>query len=276
MSVGIWTFLDGVPISAVREAAAEVDSLGFDTLWFGEYLGRDAFTQAALLLAATSKLKVATGIARFVARGPASAEAASRSLGEAFPGRFVLGLGGHLPGSRPVEALRDYLDEMDKAELMIPQPSPRPRRVLAALGPKMLDLARERTDGAHPYFVPPEHTAAARSRLGAGAYLAVEQGVILEPDPAVARALAREHVGTYLGLAEHHRRNLRRLGFTEADLAGGGSDRLVDALVATGEEQISARIRAHLDAGADHVCLQALPQTTTLPLAAWRTLATLI
>ncbi len=275
MSTGIWTFLDGVPIAAVREAAAEVETLGFDTLWFGEYLGRDAFTQAALLLAATSELKVATGIARFVARTPASAEAASRSLGEAFPGRFVLGLGGHLPGSRPVEALREYLDEMDKAELMIPQPSPRPRRVLAALGPKMLDLAGERTDGAHPYFVPPEHTAAARSRLGADAYLAVEQAVILEPDPTVARALAREHVGTYLRLAEHHRRNLRRLGFTEADLSHGGSDRLVDALVATGEEQISARIRAHRDAGADHVCLQVLSPAPVLPLPAWRTLATL-
>lgn len=276
MSVGIWTFLDGVPIAAAREAAAEIESLGFDTLWFGEYAGRDAFTQAALLLAATSELKVATGIARFDIRAAASAEAASRSLGEAFPGRFVLGLGGHRLGARPVEALRDYLDEMDKAELMIPQPSPRPRRVLAALGPKMLDLARERTDGVHPYFVPPEHTAAARARLGADAYIAVEQGVILEPDPSAARALAREHVGTYLRLAEHHRLNLRRLGFTEADLADGGSDRLVDALVATGEEQISARIQAHLDAGADHVCLQALSPTPGLPLAAWRTLATLI
>lgn len=275
MSVGIWTFLDGAPISAVREAAAEVESLGFDTLWFGEYAGRDAFTQAALVLSATSELKVATGIARFDYRNAISAEGASRSLGEAFPGRFVLGLGGHRLGARPVDALREYLEEMDKAELIVPQPSPRPLRLLAALGPKMLDLARERADGVHPYFVPPEHTAASRERLGAGAYVAVEQAVVLEPDPSAARALAREHVGTYVGLAEHHRRNLRRLGFTEADLTDV-SDRLVDSLVAIGEEQISARIRAHQDAGADHVCLQVLPQSTTLPVAAWRTLATLL
>jgi len=275
MSIGIWTFLDGAPIAAVREAAAEIESLGFDTLWFGEYAGRDAFTQAALLLAATSELKVATGIARFDQRTPQSAEGASRSLGEAFPGRFVLGLGGHRLGARPVDALREYLEDMDKAELIIPQPSPRPLRLLAALGPKMLDLARSQADGVHPYFVPPEHTAAARARLGPDAYIAVEQAVILEPDPSAARALAREHVGTYVELAEHHRRNLQRLGFTEADLADV-SDRLVDALVAIGEEQISARIRAHRDAGADHVCLQVLPQSTTLPVAAWRTLATLI
>ncbi len=271
MTLGIWTFLDNAPIAAVREAAAEVEALGFDMLWFGEYAGRDAFTQAALLLAATSTLKVATGIARFDVRAAASAEAASRSLGEAFPGRFVLGLGGHRPGARPVAALREYLDEMDKAELLIPQPSPRPRRVLAALGPKMLDLAASRTDGAHPYFVPPEHTAAARERLGPDAYLAVEQAVVLEP----GTSLAREHVGTYIQLAEHHRANLRRLGFTEADLADGGSDRLVTSLVAVGEEQIATRIQAHRDAGADHVCLQVLSPTPGLPLAAWRRLATL-
>ena len=275
MSVGIWTFFDGTEISLVREAAAEIEELGFDALWFGEYAGRDAFTQAALLLAATSTLTVATGIARFDQRTPESAEAATRSLGEAYPGRFVLGLGGHRPGARPLDALREYLDGMDKAELLLPQPSPRPRRVLAALGPKMLDLAAERTDGAHPYFVPPEHTAAARERLGAGAYLAVEQAVVLEPDPEVARRLAREHVGLYTRLAEHHRSNLRRFGFTDEDFADGGSDRLVSAQVAIGEEQIAARIRAHRDAGADHVCLQVLSPTPGPALDAWRTLAPL-
>ncbi|HKN54799.1 MAG TPA: TIGR03620 family F420-dependent LLM class oxidoreductase [Amycolatopsis sp.] len=257
MSVGIWTFLDRYDIGAVRETAAEVEELGFDMLWFGEYTGRDAFTQAAFVLAATSTLTVATGVARFDLRTPVAAEMASRALAEAYPGRFVLGLGGHRPGARPVDAMREYLDGMDKAELALA--SPRPRRVLAALGPKMLDLAAERTDGAHPYFVPPEHTARTRERLGAGAHIAVEQAVVLDADPETAQRIAREHVGTYVELAEHHRRNLRRLGFTEEDFTGGGSDRLVDAMVAfRGEQDVADRIRAHLDAGADHVCVQVL------------------
>jgi probable F420-dependent oxidoreductase len=154
MSVGIWQFFDGDPIGAVRETAAEVEELGFDALWFGEYAGRDAFTQAALILAATSRLTVATGIARFDRRAPITAEAATRALGEAYPGRFVAGLGGHFPGARPIPALREYLDGMDGAELpALPPPSPRPRRLIAALGPRALALAAERADGAHPYFV---------------------------------------------------------------------------------------------------------------------------
>jgi probable F420-dependent oxidoreductase len=258
MSVGIWRFFDGAPIGALRETAAEVEELGFDAIWFGEYAGREAFTQAALLLAATSRLTVATGVARFDQRSPLAAEGAIRALGEAYPGRFIAGLGGHRPGARPLTALREYLDGMDAAELPgLPQPSPRPRRVLAALGPKLLDLAAERADGAHPYFVPPEHTAMARERLGPGKYLAVEQAVLLDPAPEVAR----EHVGLYVRQAPHHQENLRRLGFTDADLADGGSDRLVDAIVATGEQAAAARIRTHLDAGADHVCVQVLART---------------
>jgi len=258
MSVGIWRFFDGAPIGALRETAAEVEELGFDALWFGEYAGREAFTQAALLLAATSRLTVATGVARFDQRSPLAAEGAVRALGEAYPGRFIAGLGGHRPGARPLTALREYLDGMDAAELPgLPQPSPRPRRLLAALGPKLLDLAAERADGAHPYFVPPEHTATARERLGPDKYLAVEQAVLLEPAPEVAR----EHVGLYVRQAQHHQENLRRLGFTDADLADGGSDRLVDAIVATGEQAAAARIQAHLDAGADQVCVQVLART---------------
>lgn len=260
MSVGIWQFFDGTPVGELRETAAEVEELGFDALWFGEYAGREAFTQAALLLAATSRLTIATGVARFDQRSPLAAEGAIRALGEAYPSRFVAGLGGHRPGARPLAALREYLDGMDAAELPgLPPPSPRPRRVLAALGPKMLDLAAERTDGAHTYFVPPEHTAMARERLGPGKYLAVEQAVVLDP----ASEVAREHVGLYVGQAVHHQQNLRRLGFTDADLADGGSARLVDAVVATGEQAIANRIRAHLDAGADHVCLQVLSRTPT-------------
>ncbi|WP_103335452.1 TIGR03620 family F420-dependent LLM class oxidoreductase [Amycolatopsis sp. CA-126428] len=262
MSVGIWRFFDGAPIGAVRETAAEVAELGFDALWFGEYAGRDAFTQAALLLAATSRLTVATGIARFDRRAPITAEAATRALGEAYPGRFAVGLGGHFPGARPISAMREYLTGMDEAELpALPPPSPRPRRLIAALGPRALDLAAERADGAHPYFVPPEHTALARERLGPGKYLAVEQAVILDAPPEAAREAAREHVGLYVRQAPHHQANLRRLGFTDADLADGGSDRLVDAIVATGEQAAATRIQAHLDAGADHVCVQVLART---------------
>lgn len=262
MSVGIWRFFDGAPIGAVRETAAEVEELGFDAIWFGEYAGRDAFTQAALLLAATSRLTVATGIARFDRRAPITAEAATRALGEAYPGRFTVGLGGHFPGTRPISAMREYLAGMDDAELpALPPPSPRPRRLIAALGPRALALAAERADGAHPYFVPPEHTALAREQLGPGKYLAVEQAVILDAPPEAAREAAREHVGLYVRQAPHHQANLRRLGFTDTDLADGGSDRLVDAIVATGEQAAAARIQAHLDAGADHVCVQILART---------------
>jgi probable F420-dependent oxidoreductase len=265
MSVGIWTFsFDGKEIGEVRDAASEVEDLGFDTLWFGEYLGREAFTQAGLLLAATSRLNIATGIARFSHREPLGAAAAQRTLSEAYPGRFILGLGGHLPGAKPLEAMRGYLDGMDEAALSTPD-SPR-RRLLAALGPKMLSLAAERADGAHPYFVPVEHTAMAREVMGPSAFLAVEQAVVLGTD----REIARRHVSMYLELAAHHRANLRRFGFAEQDY---GSDRLVDALVAVGEDAIHDRVRAHLDAGADHVCLQVLTEDDRIPLAEWRLLS---
>ncbi|MCR6490851.1 TIGR03620 family F420-dependent LLM class oxidoreductase [Amycolatopsis sp. OK19-0408] len=269
MSVGIWRFFDGAPIGEVRDTAAEVEELGFAALWFGEYAGRDAFTQAALLLAATSRLVVATGIARFDRRAPISAEASTRALGEAYPGRFTVGLGGHFPGARPLTAIREYLTGMDSADLpALPVPAPRPRRLLAALGPRALDLAAEHADGAHPYFVPPEHTALARERLGPAKHLAVEQAVLLDTDPDAAR----EHVDLYVRQAPHHQANLRRLGFTEEDLSDGGSPRLVAALVATGENQIATRIRSHLDAGANHVCLQVLSPTPT----SYRRLAALI
>ncbi|MEC3973790.1 TIGR03620 family F420-dependent LLM class oxidoreductase [Amycolatopsis sp. H20-H5] len=283
MSVGIWTFaFEDKEIGVVREAAQEIEELGFDTLWFGEYSGREAMTQAGLLLASTRTLKVATGIARFDRRSPAAAAAAQRTLAEAYPGRFVLGLGGHLPGNRPLETVREYLDGLDAAELTIPVPAQRSPRVIAALGPRLLALAAERADGAHPYFVPVEHTRQAREILGPDAYLAVEQAVVLEPDPELARTIAREHVGTYVRLAPHHRANLRRLGFTDDDLADddladGGNDRLVDALVASrGEQSVADRVRAQLDAGADHVCVQVLTAGTEVPLAEWRALAGLV
>ncbi|NIH81957.1 TIGR03620 family F420-dependent LLM class oxidoreductase [Amycolatopsis viridis] len=275
MSVGIWTFaFDGAPIGQVREAAAEIEELGFDALWFGEYPGREALTQAALLLGATSRITVATGVARFDRRSPAGVAGGARTLAEAYPGRFVLALGGHARGGKPVETIRNYLDEMDATEFTSPEPVPPPRRLLAALGPRMLRLAAERADGAHPYFVPPEHTALAREILGPDAYLAVEQGVVL--DGSRGLEIARAEVGTYLGMAAHHRVNLKRLGFTDDDLAGGGSTRLVEAVIAIGEQTAADRIQAHLDAGADHVCVQVITGEPGLPLAGWRQLSGLV
>lgn len=292
--LGIWTFaFDGLGHGPLTDTAAELDELGYGALWFGEAFGRDALTQAAFLLAATRRTVVATGIANIYLRTAFSLAAAERSLAEAYPGRFVLGLGGHRTRSQPVPPgfehlvrpdskgaltdLRDYLDAMDSATLQGVAPATSSPRVLAALGPKLLDLAGSRTLGAHPYFVPVEHTARARERLGAGPLLAVEQAVVLSSDPGVVREVARQHVGGYLGLAHHQTNNLRRLGFDDADLTDGGSDRLVSAIVAGGDlGAIAKRVREHLDAGADHVCVQVLTaDPSRAPLAEWREIATI-
>ena len=268
MSVGIWTFaFEGKEISAVWDAAAEVEALGFDTLWFGEAMGREAYTHAGVLLASTRTLRVATGIANIARRDPLAAAGAEQLLDQAYPGRFVHGLGGQRVGANPVNAVRDYLTAMDEA-----LPGPRPQRLLAALGPRMLELSRDNADGAHPYFVPVEHTALARETLGPKAFLAVEQAVLLSDD----HDLAREHVAFYVKNAPHQQINLRRLGFTGHDLSTV-SDRLVDAIVAhPGDQSIADRVQAHLDAGADHVCLQVITGDDRIPLPEWRHLATLV
>jgi probable F420-dependent oxidoreductase len=282
--VGVWTFLDLQPAARAQQAAVEIEALGYGALWIPEGLGREVFTAAGLLLAATRRLVVAAGIANIWARDAVAMAAAQRTLTEAYPGRFLLGMGvSHAPivdafrGSRyerPLTTMRAYLDAMDRVPLMIAPCEHEPVRVLGALHPKMLALAAERTAGAHPYFVPPEHTARARAVLGAGRLLAPEQAVVLETDAARARAMARAHMAPYLMLPNYVR-NLRSLGFSDADLTDGGSDRLVDAIVAWGDvDAIVARVRAHHDAGADHVCLQVLdadPQA--LPLRQWRALA---
>ncbi|QUQ68886.1 TIGR03620 family F420-dependent LLM class oxidoreductase [Kutzneria sp. CA-103260] len=278
-SIGVWTFaFDGQPAGEVREAAAELDELGYGAIWFAESTGREALTQASLLLHATNRLTVATGIARTVGRDPAVMALAHHTLTEAFPERFLLGLGGHRspkqePGitgagdPRPIDTMRDYLDAMDA----VPGFSVRPRRALAALGPQALKLAAEKTWGAHTYFVPVEHTAQAREILGPEALLAVELPVVLGHDREVARA----RVGGGFR-ARHYANNLRRLGFTEDDLAG--SDRLVDALVVTGDvDAVAKRIQEHLDAGANHVCVEVLTaDSQRLPRAEWRELASLV
>jgi len=282
--VGLWHFLDIFPATTAQAAAREIERLGFRTLWIPEALGREAFTHAGLLLAGTERLIVATGIANVWARDAMAMAAAQKTLAEAYPGRFLLGMGvSHAPlvagmrghdYARPLAYLRSYLDAMDAAVYMGAAPSESPPRVLAALHPKSLALARERAWGSHPYFVPPEHTARARRILGPGKLLAPEQMVCLETNAATARAIARQAMQTYLGLPNYVR-NLHALGFTADDVANGGSDRLVDAIVAWGSiDAIAARVKAHHDAGADHVCLQVLQANPgELPHGAWRELA---
>jgi len=284
-TVGIWTFqLDLQPAARAQAAAAEIESLGYGAIWIPEALGREAFTSAALLLAGTRRIPVATGIANIWARDAMAMAAAQKTLTEAYPDRFLLGIGvSHAPlveglrghrYERPLSAMRAYLDAMERAPFMAALPAAAPVTVIGALAPKMLALAAERTAGAHPYFVPPEHTARAREILGPRPLLAPEQAVVLETDAATARAIARAHMQMYLGLPNYVN-NLRRLGFADEDLASGGSNRLVDAIVAWGDvDAIVARVRAHLDAGADHVGVQLLdPDPRALPLAGWRTLA---
>ena len=286
--VGIWTgMLDQVPPAQAAELAAEAEELGYRAIWIPEAVGRDPFVMAALLLQGTTELKVATGIASIYARDAMATANAQRTLAGAFPGRFLLGLGvSHrrlVEGlrqhryARPLGHMREYLERMHGARFMAQGPQELPEIVLAALGPRMLALAAEATAGAHPYLVPPEHTALARRTMGPGAALYPEQKVILDTNPASARALAREHVALYLALP-NYTNNLLRLGFEPADFdggpGGGPSDRLVDAIVAWGTpEQAAARVREHLDAGADHVGVQVLADDPDATVDGWRTLA---
>lgn len=282
--VGIWTFaLDMQPAARAQEAAAEIEKLGYGAIWIPEALGREAFTNAGLLLAGSRRIVVATGIANIWGRDAMAMAGAQKTLTEAYPDRFLLGIGvSHAPlvsmrghaYEKPLSAMRAYLDAMDSAPYMANPPTAPPVRMIAALAPKMLKLAAERTAGTHPYFVPPEHTASARQILGKGPLLCPEQAVVLETDPTQARAIARAHMVTYLGLPNYVN-NLKRLGFRDNDIANGGTDRLVDAIVAWGGvEAIVQRVRAHHDAGADHVCIQVLdPDPRALPLHQWRVLA---
>ncbi|HZQ85458.1 MAG TPA: LLM class F420-dependent oxidoreductase [Acidimicrobiales bacterium] len=283
--VGIWTgVLDTVPSAESQRLAQRIEELGFPTLWIPETIGRDPFVTATLLLSATSTLKIATGIANIYARDALTMANTQRSLEEAFPGRFLLGLGvshehlvdrvRHHDYSKPYSAMVRYLDEMDAALFMAVGPAERPATVLAALGPKMLTLAGEKADGAHPYFVPVEHTAQARDILGPDPILAPEQMVVLETDRAKALEIARAGMAIYLR-APNYLNNLKRLGFTDDDFADAGSERLADAIVAMGTvETVRDRVQAHFDAGASHVCVQVLSgDFTTVPEPAWKDLA---
>ena len=283
-TVGLWTgALDALPLAAALEQVAELDEQGWGALWFGEAYGREAFTAAALYLGASRRMAIATGILNIHARDAMATAAAARTLAAAYDGRFVLGLGvshrplverlrGHEYGP-PLTAMRSYLEALAGATYAVAGAEPMPTTVLAALGPKMLALAGEQADGAHPYLVTPEHTAQARAILGPDKVLAVEQAVVLDDDVDQWRRRAHWHLEIYTGLP-NYRLSWQRLGFGEADWVRGGSDRLKEALVTRGIEAARARVRAHLDAGASHVCVQVLgADAVDVPVLDWRRLA---
>jgi probable F420-dependent oxidoreductase len=283
--VGLWTHqFDLQPAARTRELVAEIEEQGWGALWLAEAVGREALTHAGVMLSASERLVVATGVANIYLRAPWVAATGQRLLADDSGGRFLLGLGvSHAPmvegllgqsWDRPLTRMREYLDAMDGAFTTAPAPAEDPPRVLAALGPKMLALAAERAWGALTYFVPVEHTPVAREHLGDGPQLLVEQAVVLTTDAEEARSAARKHMAIYLTLP-NYTNNLRRLGWGDDDLEAPGSDALVDALVAWGgEDAIAARVSAQLEAGADHVCLQVLDNdVTAVPLDDWRRLA---
>jgi probable F420-dependent oxidoreductase len=283
--VGIWTRqLEDQPAAKAQEAARELEELGYGALWFGEAFGRDALVNSGLLLAATKRIVIATGIANIYARDAMAMACGQKTLAEAYPNRFLLGLGvSHIPlveqlrghvYDKPVATMRAYLDLMDKAPYGSVPPATMPARVLAALGPKMVELSGERADGAHPYNVNPEHTAEARRILGPKPYLCPEQAVVLEADAEKARAIGRAFLGFYLTLP-NYANNFLRLGFDEGDFKDGGSNKLIDAMVAWGDlDAIRKRIGEHHAAGADHVCIQVLTKDPkALPMPEWRELA---
>lgn len=265
--VGVWSFaLESLAASEEAEAVAEMEALGLGAIWFPESVeSREVFSHAGWILANTERVVAASGIASIWARDPVAMANGWRMLSDAYPGRFLLGIGVSHERSvarrggayeQPYTAMRAYLDAMDRVASSAPEPEAPPRLVLAALGPKMLGLAADRALGAHPYFVPVEHTAFARERLGPGPVLAVEQTAVLESNPAQARRIARRFATHYLQTV-NYARNLKRMGWTDADVAGQGSDAVIDAVVAWGDvDRIAVRVRQHLDAGADHVCLQ--------------------
>jgi probable F420-dependent oxidoreductase len=283
--LGVWYFTDGMTADQAAGFAQRIESLGYSALWIPETIGRHPFVHAGWLLANTEKLLVCTGIASIYNRDAGSSMAAAKSLAEQSGNRFVLGLGvshqplvesvrGHQYG-KPVSSMSAYLDQMNAAFYQSLEPTEAPPIVLAALGPNMLALSADKTRGALPYFTSPEHTAIARQTMGPDAWLCVEQKVILESDPEVARKVARAAASMYTGLA-NYRNNWLRLGFEEEDIDNGGSDRFIDRLFAWGsEDEIRNRINSHIGAGADHVCIQPLNPNGQLGDPDWAVLEAL-
>ncbi len=276
--IGIWTLaLEGIEIRQAMDQAKIVEELGFDSLFFGEAYGREAFVNSTLLLGATSNLIIGTGIANIYARDAMAANAAARTINDAFPGRFIMGLGvSHLPlverfrghtYQNPIDTMSSYLEALDKATFMAKGPGDRPTRIIAALGPKMLELSREMADGAHPYLVTPAHTEMARKILGSDRLLVVEQAVALTNDRDEFLRRAHSHLEFYSGLP-NYRNSWKRQGYSDEDFVRGGSEKLKDALVTFGDEEAAGRmIQAHFDAGADQVLLQLLGEDMTKPPA---------
>lgn len=274
--VGVWTRTDGLSISETVEFAQRIEALRYGALWIPDAFGRDPLVHAGWLLAHTRRLVVATGIVNIHLRDPFAVAGAQKTLHEQSSGRFLLGLGvSHEPAMTrilgrsyppPLASMRGYLDAIAAAPWAGPPLEAEPPIILAALGPKMLALAAERTLGAHPYFAPPSNTARSRVLLGASAWLCPEQKLLLESDPSRARARARAAMAGSLALP-NYRLNLKRAGFEEGELDHGGNDRVVDAIVAWGGiDVLVQRVEDHLVAGATHVCIQALdPDHPTRP-----------
>ena len=272
----MWSFaLQRMTAAGAAAAVRNLEGLGYPAIWMPESLGsKDVMAHSALLLAAGERSIVAPGIANIHARDPMAMANGAKALAEAYPGRFVLGIGvSHAPSvtirggdyGKPIAQMTAYLDAMSAAQYAGPEPDEAVPLVLAALGPRMLELAAARADGAHPYFVPLEHTPVARERLGPEPCLAVEQTAVLSTDPDRARRIARGFARHYLALP-NYANNLRRLGWSDDDIANDGSDRLIDAVVAWGDvNAIVARVKAHLDAGADHVCVQLRVESSSDP-----------
>jgi probable F420-dependent oxidoreductase len=282
--VGIWSReLDRLPMAASQEAGQELEDLGYRTLWLPEVVGREPLSSAALMLAGTRSLIVGTGVCNIYARSATATQAGWKMLTEAFPDRFVLGLGvsvkpfvegmhGRTYGP-PLKTMVEYLDAMDQGVFVAAKPKSERRLVLAAHRPRLLALATERSLGSFGYFVPVEHTSWVRDQVGPDTQVLIEQAVVVESDPAVAREVARRYMATYLGLPTYADL-LRQYSWTDADIAEP-SDARVDEIVAWGTpDAIGERVRAHLDAGADHVCLQVVPaDPREVPQQAWRDLA---
>jgi probable F420-dependent oxidoreductase len=282
--LGVFCFTDALTPAQLTELAQQTERLGYAALWYPEVLSYESFSLGSFLLHQTETLIIASGIANIYARDATTARQGQHTLATFSGGRFLLGLGvSHVPlvedarghqYRRPVETMRAYLDAMEKAASIAPRLEAAPPTVLAALGPQMTALAGTRTDGALPYNVTPEHTARARAILGPEKWLCVEQKVLMVTDAAKARQVARQTMAFYMPLP-NYRNNWRRLGFSEQELADGGSDRFLDAMVAWGDiSALQQRIQAHFDAGASHVCLQAL-HPDGQPMPDWQALEAL-
>lgn len=274
---GVWTFdFEFQPAAQMRESIQELEEQGWRAFWIPELLGREALTHAGFLLSSTERMHVINGIAQIWPREARWTYGASLLLADAYPDRHVLGLGlgGARPGIKPLVAMNEYLDELDALGTPNPTPKSPIRRILAAYGPKMLALARDRAAGAHTYHVNVAHTAQAREILGPEAFLGVEHAVLFETDPDKARAIAREHLDPYLN-QEYNVAKFLRLGYSEEELTGGGSDRFVDDLVFWGDlDTIVEKLHDHLDAGADHIGIQVIGiEPAESAMTQWRQLA---